>query len=144
MWIGAISKYDSARACSSCCYLGSQVEGPTFENNFPTWGQLFVRFVRLKTVGLRRVSTEDIVNPCEQKSFSKLCVVACGSSVANLKQKLLKLQAMQLAVASNSFPKHSIAISAFLVRLQPLHLDYGCVVKGRNIISKSTLFIPEA
>ena len=90
------------------------MEGPTFENNFPTWGQLFVRFVRLKTVGLRRVSTEDIVNPCEQKSFSKLCVVACGSSVANLKQKLLKLQAMQLAVASSSFPSLQSPSADFL------------------------------
>ena len=51
---------------------------------------------------------------------------------------------MQLAVASNSCPQHSIAIGGFLVRLQPLHLDYGCVVKGGSIISKSTLFIPEA
>ena len=48
---------------------------------------------------------------------------------------------MQLAVASNSFSQHSIAIGGFLVRLQPLHLDYGRVPKGRSIISKSTLFI---
>ena len=51
---------------------------------------------------------------------------------------------MQLAVASNSFPQHSIAIGGFLVRLQPLHLDESCVVKGRSIMSKSTLFIQEA
>ena len=34
MWIGAISKYDSACACSSCCLSFESSEGPTFQNNF--------------------------------------------------------------------------------------------------------------
>ena len=34
MWIGAISKYDSACACSSCCLSFESSGGPTFQNSF--------------------------------------------------------------------------------------------------------------
>ena len=51
---------------------------------------------------------------------------------------------MRPAIASNSFPQHSIAIGGFLARLQPLHLNHACVATGRSNISKSTLFIQEA
>ena len=51
---------------------------------------------------------------------------------------------MQLAIARTSFLERSVAIGRFLVRRAPLHLNHGCVPQGRNNISKSTLFIPEA
>ena len=99
--------------------------------------------MRLNTVGSARSDPRKNLQTMSEKLLFKILCCRFRFLFSESYDQFGQLRAMQLAIASSIFPQHAITLNGFLVRHQPLHLDYGCVVKGRSNFAKSTFFIPE-
>ena len=69
MWIGTISKYDSACACSSAVYLLNQMEGPTFENNFPLGANFLYDLFALRQLNCTGQAQKELLTHVNKNLF---------------------------------------------------------------------------